>query len=138
MRTQSIPPYGHALVTTAFREDAKKHPSIAVPGLSLSLEKILGKVASGSIELSIDERRIIYEQPDKHIADWSPDVREMTLAEVAEVRRNLTAESEKLRKRIHDDDEAAKRLQEIEKETKLREKILKEMETKSPQLFDQK
>lgn len=138
MRTLDRIPYSHGLIHEDFREDAHRHPSIAVPGLSLSLEKILGKVASGTFELSIDDRRIIYQQPDKHIRDWSPDVRDMTLAEVADVRRNLSAEAEQLRKKIKSDDEAAKRLQELEKEAKLREKILHEMESKPPVMLDAK
>lgn len=134
MKLLDRPPFG-VLDEMKF-EIQNRLPNMAVPGLALTMDKILGKVNSGVFELSVDDRRIIYGQRDKTLTEWSPDVRDMDLSEIAELRKRLTKEEDELKRKIQADDEAKKRLQEIEKEAKLREKILKEIEQKQPQALD--
>lgn len=129
MKLLDQPPFG--VLDEMKYEVQNRLPNMAIPGLALTMDKILGKVSSGVYELSVDDKRIIYGQRDKGINEWSPDIRNMDLAELAEVRKRLTKEADDLKKRIQSDDEEKKRLQEIEKEAKLREKILKELNEKN-------
>ena len=75
-------------------------PNMAVPGLALTMDKILGKVNSGVFELSVDDRRIIYGQRDKTLAEWSPAVRDMDLSEIAELLFRFPADASSLPRQI--------------------------------------
>ena len=91
------------------------------------------KTASGSLALTPEQQHAIYDVPDKTFADYSPDVRDMTLAERASLRDSLSNELKQIRKRMKDDDDAAKAKQLKEQESALREKILSELSADNKQ-----
>lgn len=107
-------------------QNGTRKPSQAVPGLALTMEQILKRIAGGSETLSTDDHNRIYDQPDRTINDYSPDVSRMTLAERAEVLANLRKTKERLTQRI----EARKEQERIEKEAELRSKIEDEVKAK--------
>ena len=104
------------------RQNCHLHPSIAVPGLALTMEQILARNTAGTIGMTEKAHKELYETPDKHISDYSPDVSRYTLAERAEVIRELTRERERLSERISE----AKEAERAQKEAELRAQIRKE------------
>lgn len=120
----------HSILNEVFIENCSRKPSLAVPGLALSMDKIVAKTASGGIALTPDQQRRLYEVPDKTYEEFSEDVNQMTLAERQRVKLQLQARLEDLKKKMKSDDEERKRLAEAEKELKLRKKLLEELRQK--------
>lgn len=120
-----------SVLSEAFVQDCSLKKSQAIPGLSLSMERIVAKTASGGVSLTPEQRAKLYDAPDKTFADWSPDINEMTLAERAQVRKRLSAELEGLKRKMKDDDDRRKADDLRKQELELRQKILAEMDEKS-------
>lgn len=100
--------------------------SQTVPGLALSMEQILKRIAGGSESLSTLDHERIYDAPSRTINEYSPDVSRMTLAERAEVLARLRETRDRLTKRI----EARKEEERQAKEAELRASIEAEVRQK--------
>lgn len=112
-------------------QNGTRLPSMTVPGLAISMEDVLKRIAAGTQEMSPDARKEIYSDKKLSLADYSPRVDRMSLAEKAQVIRDLRAELTTIEKRVskrRESEEKAKKEQErAELEESIREQLSREL-----------
>lgn len=112
-------------------QNGTRLPSMTVPGLAISMEDVLKRIAAGTQEMSPEARKEIYSDKKLSLSDYSPRVDRMSLAEKAQVIRDLRAELTTIEKRVskrRESEEKAKKEQErAQLEASIREQLSREL-----------